>query len=323
MNINSIKILDVSSIKNLKTVREISYGSSGKVLEVIKEESYALKMMNIENATAEKQRNFINEYEKINMLNHPNIIQTYGICMSGDSVTPPSIILEYCPINIQQAVKNLKLSNVDTAKSIYQIAEGMKYIHKCGLIHRDIKPSNILIDKNGVVKISDFGISKLMTVEEQSTTFGSGTQKFMAPEILNEQNYDQKSDIYSFCFLMYFILSEGNMPKITVVQVGNGEKAEIPTTFNAFSHTLIDSCWNFDPKTRHSFQKICESLAFNDYKIVDLTISEVNDVHQFVEEHKKRFQNTDYKINNLFFFLIRILMTLNIIFGNNCMIYIF
>ncbi|KAK8892330.1 hypothetical protein M9Y10_029556 [Tritrichomonas musculus] len=283
-----IQVLDAQTIRGYRIVREISYGSSGKVLEVVKEENFALKVMNIEDATIEKQQKFIQEYEKLNMLNHPNIIHTLGICMCGDSEMPPSILLEFCPINLQQAVKNSTLSKVDIAKYVYQIAEGMKYVHKCCLIHRDLKPSNILIGKDGLIRISDFGISKLMTTEEQSTTLGSGTQKFMAPEILNEKEYDYKADVYSFGVLLFFILTGGELPKITVIQVGNGIKAKISLTINHFSSSLINNCWNLDPKSRPSFEKICESIEINNYKVVELSISEVTEVRKFVEEHKKR-----------------------------------
>ena len=60
-----------------------------------------------------------------------------------------------------------------------------------------MKPTNILID--GLVKIADFGISKLMTIEEPTMTRGIGSQKFMAPEIINEEDhYNEKVDVYSF-----------------------------------------------------------------------------------------------------------------------------
>ncbi|KAK8896169.1 spindle assembly checkpoint kinase [Tritrichomonas musculus] len=89
---------------------------------------------------------------------------------------------------------------------IYQIADGMKYVHLKKIIHRDLKPSNILIGFDGNIRISDFGISKLMTDDEISMTTGVGTQKFKAPELINEIQYNEKVDVYSFGVLVYFIL---------------------------------------------------------------------------------------------------------------------
>ena len=91
-----------------------------------------------------------------------------------------------------------------------------------------MKTSSTLVgfsSRFGKVRISDFGISKLMTAEEQSMTGGVGTQKFMAPEILNEEEYNEKVDVYSFGVVLFFILSHGEMPKITIIQVGNGRKS--------------------------------------------------------------------------------------------------
>ena len=101
----------------------------------------------------------------------------------------------------------MSFSNTETVKVIYQIAEGMKYIHSKKVIHRDLKPTNILLSSDGTVKICDFGISKLMTIEEQTMTRGLGSQKFMAPEILNEEdNYDVKVDAYSFGIVVFFVI---------------------------------------------------------------------------------------------------------------------
>lgn len=127
-----------------------------------------------------------------------------------------------------------------------------------------------------------------MITEEQSSTCGAGTQKFMAPEILNEQEYNEKADVYSFGVLLFFILSGGEMLKITVIQIGTGKKAEIPSTFTNFAKNLINECWNFNPIERPSFKEICQKLESNNYKIVELSKSEENEVKDFVNVHKLR-----------------------------------
>ena len=82
----------------------------------------------------------------------------------------------------------------------------MEYVHFLKIIHRDVKPSNIMVAYDGTIKIADFGLSKIMTIEEQSMTGGVGTQKFMAPEEIDELEYDEKVDVYSFGVLAFFIL---------------------------------------------------------------------------------------------------------------------
>ena len=100
---------------------------------------------------------------------------------------PPSLLLEYCSMNLEKAIKNKTFTKNQVVFTICQIAEEMKYVHFRIVFHRDLKPTNILIGSDDTIKISDFGISKLMTAEKRSMAKGLGTQKFMAPEIINEQ----------------------------------------------------------------------------------------------------------------------------------------
>ena len=127
-----------------------------------------------------------------------------------------------------------------------------------------------------------------MTSEEQSTSRGSGTQKFMAPEILKEEKYNEKADVYSFGVILFFMISGGQMPKITIIQMGNGKKAPIPDTFTEFASDLINKCWETDPDDRPSFQEIAESLEKNDYNLLELTSDDLEDLRQFISQHKKR-----------------------------------
>ena len=286
-DILKLNILDSEMIHNLRTIREISSGGGGKVLEVGKEEKYALKMMHTGDHSIEDFKGFISEYEKLIKLKHPNIVDAYGIFMS-DATTPPSILLELCTSDLRNMIKNKAYKGKsDIVKWVYQIVEGMKFVHKNDIVHRDLKPSNILIAKDGKIRISDFGIAKLMSTEEQGTTRGAGTQKFMAPEILKEEKYNEKADVYSFGVLLYFILSDGEMPKINIIQVGNGVKAKIPDSFTDFAKELINECWNYNSKDRPSFDEILSRLERQNYKIIEMNNSEVNEVLEFVKEHKK------------------------------------
>ena len=226
----------------------------------------------------------MNEYELLYKMNHPNIIRSFGFFI-GDEKRPPSILLEFCPHDLSSAITSG--TNEQVAIWVYQIVEAMVYVHSCQIIHRDLKPSNILIGQDELIRVADFGISKLMTLEEQSSTMGAGTQKFMAPELLNEEEYNEKVDVYAFGVLLYYIISHGEMPKITIIQMGNGKKAPIPNSFTELAKQIIDLCWNRNPDERPSFARILEMLQGGDYAIVDLTPAEVKKVKTFVQNHKK------------------------------------
>ncbi|KAK8840455.1 hypothetical protein M9Y10_030660 [Tritrichomonas musculus] len=280
-----IEILNSEDIQNLEINEEIGFGRGGKVLRVSLRKSYALKQMNIENSSFESLQRFVREYDIMNMLYHPSILKTHGIFFSDEQI-PPSILLEYCPLNLEQAVKRHLLNKVQTAVAIYQIAEGMKYIHFRNIVHRDLKPSNILVGDDMTIKISDFGISRLMTAEEQSLTKGIGTQKFMAPEMINEENYTEKVDVYSFGVLVFFILSGGEMPSIKIKDICAGKTAPVPSSFVLLAKQLIEACWLFDPRERPSFQIICQILEENNFDLLGLEESECQEVVRNINQYK-------------------------------------
>lgn len=182
--VDEIEILDTSMIESYEKVTKISSGVN-----------YSLKVLKKE-VNANEIRYFLSEYEIM------KIVKTFGLFLHEHE--PASIVLEFCPTNVESFVSEGKVSGVDLVFAIYPIVEGMKYVHFRHVIHRDLKPTNILIGTDGLIKISDFGISKLMTTEQQTMTVGVGTLPYMAPEIIdNNEDHDEKVDVYrSSCFLI-------------------------------------------------------------------------------------------------------------------------
>lgn len=212
-------------------------------------------------------KRLLQECEILYLLNHPNIIKSFGFCY-GDETHPPSILMQYCPTNLNDKIKSL--SSMQRVCVIFEISSAMESVHAADLIHRDLKPENVLIDENGHVLLSDFGISCIIDVENQTRTSGVGSLKFMAPELLNESNhYGQKVDVYSFGVVMFFILTNGELPKISVAAQSNGKKAEIPESVNSISRDLINSCWSADEKDRPSFKEIVEIIKNNNFNLID------------------------------------------------------
>ncbi|KAK8845264.1 hypothetical protein M9Y10_021458 [Tritrichomonas musculus] len=95
-------------------------------------------------------------------------------------------------------------TNAQIVYLIYQIASVMKFIHSKQIIHRNLIPSNILISEDGTVKVCGFGISHLMAIKDQVLIYG---QENLAPELLNENEYDQKADVFSFGIIVFFMLT--------------------------------------------------------------------------------------------------------------------
>ena len=138
-------------------------------------------------------------------LEHPNIINWYEFNLEKDKET---IIMEYGEGgDLSQKISEQKKKNEPfTEKQIIdwftQICEGVKYIHDKQIIHRDLKPNNIFLTKDNKIKIGDFGLAKTLAFQNQAKT-NVGAPAYLSPEILNDQPYDYKSDIWNLGIILY------------------------------------------------------------------------------------------------------------------------
>lgn len=266
-----IDIFDIDAIHEYETIENI--GNNGQVVKVGKKNIYTLKTINLKNQDSDSFQNFIKNVQIMNSNNHPNILKTYKIFYRNET-TKPSVLLEYCKMNLDQLIKNKSLSKPQTISLIYQIAEGMKYIHFRNIIHGNLKPTNILIGLDGKIKISD------LKVNICSDSSNEDDKRFMAPEIIrNDQNCTEKVDVFSFGSLIFFILSEGNLID---------DSSNILSTFAPFAQQLIKKCWNAEPKERPSFITICAEMNQNNFEFVHLSNIESQEVRELVEQHKKQ-----------------------------------
>jgi len=112
--------------------------------------------------------------------------------------------LEYCPNGDLSTFfnKNKGISESEAKGYLKQLSEGLKYLIDNNIFHRDLKPQNILIDKNNILKITDFGFAKTINSYEISETF-CGSPLYMAPEILTYQKYTDSADLWSVGVIMY------------------------------------------------------------------------------------------------------------------------
>tara|TARA_Y100000996_G_scaffold414869_1_gene407138 strand:+ start:127 stop:1035 length:909 start_codon:yes stop_codon:yes gene_type:complete len=197
--------------------RKLGEGSFAKVyLGKWRETFVVAKVLN--NVLSDKDKMLVlREIEIMTKLHHPNIVQFLGYIDD-----PFILIMEYIPNNDLLEHINKKSLKLREKKTIMRdILQGLGYIHNrrpYSLIHRDIKPTNILLTNSKVAKITDFGLSKLINQNTLTDSINSnvnlnndlscdvGTERYMAPEILNNVNntqYTNKVDIYSCGILLY------------------------------------------------------------------------------------------------------------------------
>tara|TARA_Y100000004_G_C8915988_1_gene413101 strand:- start:93 stop:1073 length:981 start_codon:yes stop_codon:yes gene_type:complete len=158
---------------------------------------------------------FLKEIDVWSSLRHPNLVQFLGISFN-DNYDEVSILMEKIEgTNLKDYIKkpNGSLSYTKKKHIIYELIKIFNFLHKCNppIIYRDLKPENILITKDCTLKLADFGLSKYYTVDvcgNYIMTGGTGTLRYMAPEVYLHEPYTLKVDIYSLGMIMYYIITD-------------------------------------------------------------------------------------------------------------------
>lgn len=193
----------------------IGRGGMGLVLQaydLLLKRDVALKVLPPEfTADLDRMRRFKAEAEITSGLRHPNILTIYDTGFVGSS---PYIVSELLRgRSLRQRIDAGRLSVPEAIELARQIAAGLAAAHERGVVHRDVKPENLFLTDDGVVKIVDFGLAKVITVEPQqdiqSTRPGMilGTAGYMSPEQAHGEAADHRSDIFSFGAVLYEMLA--------------------------------------------------------------------------------------------------------------------
>ena len=211
------------------------------------------------------------EIDIMKLCHHPNVVHLLDHFENAEYIF---IIMEYIRggrLTDYMKEKKFNFTEKRAAEIIYQIALGVKYLHKYGIIHRDLKPDNIMLTEasdKGQIKIMDFGLSKILGKKEK-TVDGFGTLTFVSPEVLIRKPYNKEIDIWSIGVILYLLLS-GNLPfddeeddeqKIAKSIVFN--EVEFPQKkFGNRSKeviSLIKKCLTKEPKSRIKIDEIIKS----------------------------------------------------------------
>jgi len=158
----------------------------------------------------EVKASFFHEAEIAGMLSHPNIVTIYD---AGDEHELAYIAMEYLEgvTLIPYTDANHLLPVISTLRVVARVADALHYAHQQHVIHRDIKPANIMILKNSVVKVTDFGIAHIIEASKNRDGTVLGTPSYMSPEQLSGRMLDGRSDLFSLGVMLYELLS-GSRP---------------------------------------------------------------------------------------------------------------
>ncbi len=167
---------------------------------------------------------FLREAQSMDKLKHPNVVDVMDVDEANGVYF---IALEFIDGKSMEdwiGELNEPLSLGDALKIVLDCANALKHAHEVNIIHRDIKPDNILITKDGIVKVADFGLAKATDEEDQSVTqtgAGLGTPLYMAPEQARNAKYvDHRTDIYALgCTFYYMLMGKHAFKGDSVVEI--------------------------------------------------------------------------------------------------------
>ena len=214
-------------------IEELGKGGMGKVYRALDKklnEEVALKLIKPEIAVDNKIiERFKNELKLARKIGHPNIGRMYEL---QDYLGAHYITMEYVAgQDMRGLIRQSGQLTIGTILSFSgQLCEGLAEAHRLGIVHRDLKPNNIMIDKEGQVRIMDFGIARSLKtkgITDAGVVFG--TPEYMSPEQVEGKEIDRQSDIYSLGVLMYE-MATGRVPFTgeTPLAVGIMHKSEKP-----------------------------------------------------------------------------------------------
>ena len=196
----------------IKSIGEGGMANVYLAYDTILDRNVAVKVLRGDLAHDEKfVRRFQREALSASSLSHPNIVEVYDV---GEDNGQYYIVMEYIEgKQLKQLLKKRgKLTLTEVIDIMLQITDGMSIAHDAYIIHRDIKPQNIMIEDNGMVKLTDFGIAMAMNSTQLTQTNSvMGSVHYLPPEQANGKGATLQSDIYSMGILMYELLT-GTLP---------------------------------------------------------------------------------------------------------------
>jgi len=223
-------------IPGYRIIKPLSRGATSSVLlahsEELDKEVVLKVLMQIPESSNEARSafdRFIQEYEVITKLNHPNIVKIFAHGASRDQAF---IAMEYFPRGDLKKRLNEVMPVSMAITYMRQMADALSSLHEAGILHRDLKPANVMVRQDDSIALIDFGLAKQTKVEIELTLTGEifGTPYYMSPEQGHGDTVDERSDLYSLGVIFYELLT-GKKPYVAATPLAviyKHSHAEIP-----------------------------------------------------------------------------------------------
>eukprot|EP01063_Lacrimia_lanifica_P015191 TRINITY_DN22009_c0_g1_i1.p1 TRINITY_DN22009_c0_g1~~TRINITY_DN22009_c0_g1_i1.p1 ORF type:complete len:599 (+),score=192.02 TRINITY_DN22009_c0_g1_i1:186-1982(+) len=255
-------------------VEAIGAGSYGQVylVEGRKAEggqpgTHVVKRVHVADMADNELRGAINEVQVLSLLDHCNVVAYRDHYVDDEGHL--NIVMEYCAqgdlAKLIDARKQAKhpLKQDEIAYWGFQLLQAVKYVHGIGIIHRDVKPANVFLTANSILKLADFGISKLVSATTAAKTV-IGTMFYIAPEICESKPYTSQADVWSCGCVLYELAAlekafHGANMLAVVKKVTDGEYRPLPKRYSTLSK-MISRMIRVDPDARATISEVIEAF---------------------------------------------------------------
>ena len=243
----------IKKLGRYEILSELGKGAMGivyKAVDPLIGRTVAIKTINL-NLSGDEITGFVERFNReaksAGRLNHPNIVTIYDVGRADDTAFIAMEHLEGQELK-QIISSNQTLQPDRIAEITAQVADALAFAHDHGVVHRDIKPANIMVLRNGVVKIMDFGIA--MTSSGSQTQAGTilGSPKYMSPEQVSGTTVDGRSDIFSLGAVLYELL--------TGISVFGGENSTLTSIMYQVMNEMPGSPTSVNPSIPAAFDYI-------------------------------------------------------------------
>jgi len=261
----------------------IGVGAFGKVIRgKCRGKDVAIKILHKPITDEDNLIAFKKEVAIMSTIFHPNICLFMGACTQPGTFF---IVQEFMPGgDVEKLLRNPE-NNISLYRRMQMAKDaalGVNWLHcsNPAFIHRDLKSSNLLIDENGKVKVCDFGLAqaKPQTSMLHDEDHAKGTPLWMAPEVMQFKEFNEKADVYSFGIVLWELLTRKepfaqhtNYSKFRKAVCIKNERPEIPEDTEPSLRNLIQRCWDPDPNVRPSFRQI---ISYLDNVIIDVAVQD-------------------------------------------------
>ena len=276
-----------------------------RAIDKIKNQTVAIKIIDKRILKLNELDLIKTEIDILKICQHPYVVTLYEVIETYAHI---DIVLEYCKIsNLYQYLhnKNFNLTELQIVTYIHKISKAVYSMHNLGIIHRDLKLSNIaLASEKEDIRILDFGLSKIIGPGETCSE-SYGTPGYAAPEVINEDNYGFKIDVWSIGAITYFMctsklpfdyVTKGLKVKNIVINTLNDEikfKDDCWKKFSKEAIQFIKGCMNKKPEKRLTIKEVLEHEWIKKFFFKEVTRRESVDMREYITEfnHKNDHKN--------------------------------